>query len=459
MTRVLAARRAAAVLVVLVTAAAVALLCLIAWDQIRVDAFLFAKSGSNQVLAFCASVFAVLAIGLVCGPGGRRTLLISCAAVALGMLVLTSVLSGGVVALLVAAGILLAAWQLGEWGLSLAGRRGTGGILLAAGLGYAVLTTGVFILGVVGALWWWVVTLPVMAVAVIGIAGLVGRIRRRTPDARAAWAWLASGPSRAECIVGGTGLLVAGAACIWTAAPEVQFDPLWGKEWLPAAWADAGTISVDPRDAQTFQAGGTLYVTTIGHLVGADSVGRYLSFLVGVFLAVSIWQLVRPIAGRAVAVILGLVFLVTPHVIWQMGTADDDLQLCLAAGALAVGVIAFDRGSWREALLVGVLAGGAVSGKFHLIAFAGIAALGWLVFTGRRGRLAGIAAFVAGAVIITAPSLVYRWVESGNPFFPGLNDIFESRFFRGHIDLKVLGCFLVFLIKVLKCDYFVINFS
>jgi hypothetical protein len=422
----LAVRRAAVLVLAALATAAIALLCVVAWEQVRVDAFLFAKSGSNQVLAFSAIVLAVAALGLVIGPAGRRAMVVACAGVAAGMLVLTAALAGGLAALLIAAGILLCAWQIGEWLLSFAGRRGAG-VLLAVGIGYAVLTTVVFLFGVVGALRWWCVTLPVLLVACIGLARLVQRAGRMDGGPRMVWRWMASGLSRFEAITGSLALLVLAATCIWTAAPEVQFDPLWGKEWLPSAWADAGTISVDPRDAQTFQAGGTLYVTTIGHLVGADAIGRYLSLLTGAVLAFAVWQLVRPRAGRSIAAVLALVFLCAPHVLWQMGTADDDLQLCLAAGALAVGVVAFSRGSWREALIVGVLVGGAVSGKFHLLAFAGIAALGWLIISGRRGRLPSVAGFALGAITIAAPSLIYRWVESGNPFFPGLNDLFESK--------------------------------
>lgn len=421
------ARGTVAVLVIAIIAIAVAALAVFAWDQLRVDAMLSAQSAVNQVLAFCVAVLCVVVLNLASGLSGRRVVLLAAALIGLGLLLTTAILSGNTVALAVAFALLVCAWQIGAWVLALLDCPEAGHGLVALALGYALLMTAVFVVGVVGLLMWWFVAVPILFVGTIGTVNLAKRARTLGITPRSLLLTAGTRVSQVEAIVISIALLVVGIVSIWTAAPESQFDPLWGKEWLPAAWADAGRIAVDPRDAQTFAGGGTLYVTVVGHIIGADAVGRYLALLTGAALAVFAWRIVRPVAGSVVAACLGLIFLVAPHVVWQMGTANDDLQLCLAAGALALAVVHFTKGSWSEALTIGVLAGGVVSGKLHLLPFAAIALLGWFALAGRRGGIRSLGGVAGGAALVVAPWFAYRWIESGNPVFPGLNNVFQSR--------------------------------
>ena len=401
-------------------------LAVFAWSQVRGDVAMFGVSAPNPVAVFCATTLAVVALSLTCGPSARRLVLVASTALGLGLLAVTVVLSGNVLSLVMAALLLLSSCQLGAWLLGSTGHGHAGVALVALAAGYAVLMTALFIVGVLGLLWWWLIVVPIAALGLLSAWHLTARARISGVTARSVWAAAASRISRVEVMVVSVGMLAVGAVSIWTAAPEVQFDALWGKEGLPAGWAEAGRIVADPRDAQTFLGGGTLYVAVAGHLVGADAVGRYLALFTGVILAAAGWRVLRPRAGRALASCSALVFLVTPHVVWQMGTANDDLQLCLAAGALALAAVLFTRGSWSEALILGVLVGGALSGKLHLLPFAGVVAVAWFAVSGRRGGIRSLGALIAGATTIVAPWFIYRWIEAGNPVFPGLNNIFES---------------------------------
>ncbi len=402
-----------------------------AWDQISRDGFLYALPAQGEVFIFASAVISVAALLLTCGPTGRRATLVSACAVGLLVLGATTILSGNLWSAIVAVLTLTACWRVGEWALAAAGVDIEGAVrgLVATGLGFALLALGIYIEGVTFGLSWYLTTLPMLA---LGILGLVGITRLAFAESRSvrdgvgsAWGRLAS-VGRVESMAAAVAAMAIGAISMWTAAPEVMYDPNWGKVWLPMAWAEAGRIVTFEFDAQTFIGGSFLNVTTVGHLVGADAIGRYAQLALGVVLAAFAWRIARPAAGPAIAAALGFAFLVTPHVVWQMGTANDDLILCLLAGALAMAVIRLRPFGWRAGLVMGILFGGALNGKLHLLPFAVVAVVGWWLLAPLRAKVpAGLAA-AGAAVLVAGPQLLVRWVEVGNPLFPALNNVFRS---------------------------------
>ena len=402
---------------------------LFAWDQISHDGFLYALPARNQVFVFATVVMSIISLLLVSDPVRRRLVVIAAGALGAAFLLGTAVLSSNAWGAVCAVLVLLACWRLGEWILEWLriSSDGAARAIVALALGFALLSALIYVEGVtvgIGAAW---TSAPVLLIGIVGGTTLWRRTASPPRQAfRSAWdRLLALGPAEQAAIA--IALVVIGAVSIWTAAPDVMWDPNWGKAWLPSLWADTGQIAAYPFDAQTFAGGSSLYMATVGHLVGADAIGRYLELFIGVLLAGFAWRLCRPRAGAAIAAFAGLAFLVTPHVVWQMGTADDDLLLCLLAGALVIAVLTLKPLGWRTAVVMGVLAGGAINGKLHLLIFTVVMLLGWwVVLVPLRAKPIAALAAAGSALAIAGPQFLERWLDVGNPVFPALNNVFRS---------------------------------
>ena len=75
---------------------------------------------------------------------------------------------------------------------------------------------------------------------------------------------------------GGAALLNLSWIAIRTAAPEIQFDALYGKAYLPELWARTGGISTILTHFQFSVVGWVQILATPGNLFGATAVGRYM---------------------------------------------------------------------------------------------------------------------------------------------------------------------------------------
>ena len=128
-----------------------------------------------------------------------------------------------------------------------------------------------YFLGRVGALRWWDVAVPILAVGALG----AWRLGSQLADGSAARAWDHVRESRLGVAVAALGLLTFGLACVWTAAPEVMFDALYAKAWLPLDWARAGDIGPLTLHPVLNSLGFTQLLAVPGAQLNAGAVGRY----------------------------------------------------------------------------------------------------------------------------------------------------------------------------------------
>ncbi len=231
-----------------------------------------AREGRRYFAVYAAIVFAC---GGLAAFMPRRLLWTAPALGALGALVaLVAVATSGGEgwSILAAVLTLTGAWLLGRGAFGLPGLRRSGLATssmasLAAGLG--ILGLGVFLFGVAGLIRWWTVGLLAMAA---GLAGLVLLARSQ------AWRALPASVTSTRFRAGAAGVLGVqlAYATVWAGAPEVEYDALQYKAWLPAHWAfsggiDAATFTDNPRSVYL---GLAQLVATPGHTVGAPGVGR-----------------------------------------------------------------------------------------------------------------------------------------------------------------------------------------
>jgi hypothetical protein len=396
-----------------------------AWRMLNSNGPLTAQPARFEVLVFAAVAAAVAAVALVARVWARRFAALGPAVIAAVVLAATATLGGQAAAMLATVLAVAASWCVGEQLLRWLGAGGLAERAIVswlAGLGPLCLLT--LLLGRLSLFKWWT-----MGIVVLLVGGL-GCVRA----ARALWtrrALIASEVAGSSLSAASTGVIVLtiAIAAVYTAAPEIQFDALYGKAYLPMLWARTGTIGALNGHVQLNIAGWFQLVASWGNLLGAPATGRYLQLAALVAAPAVVWSWARrfaslgPLAAVAVAI--------TPTLFWQATTADDDLLLALAVFALTVAVFeslqpsssASDR---AIGLALGLMAGTGISLKSHLIPISVALLVGWMVSGGRSRIGPRILYGTIGALITAAPPLVLRWSDTGNPVFPAYNNIFKS---------------------------------
>ncbi len=375
------------------------------------------------VLGYVLAVAAVSAWALFAPTQRLAVGVYACAGFGALILLGTLSLGGEVWSLVVAALSLTACWQVGWWMLRALRQPALAEVAPVSWVaGTPVIGFVLLAFGRVSWLRWWDLGVPVLVIGALGAYRLVRRLR--AGPARRAWGAVRS--SRPAVAVVAIGMLTLGLASVWTSAPEIMFDALYGKAWLPMEWARSGAILPLVTHPVLNNAGFTQLLAVPGQLVHAAAVGRYMEWLATPALVASVWWAGRrsPWAPLAAAAIV-----VTPHVFWQTTTADDDTMLALGAVGLAIAVLRLTPQDaprdFLSGVTVGVLAGACIDLKIHLLVLAAGLALGWWIWT-RRFALRALAGVVVGAAVAVLPPLIMRWIDTGNPLLPSWNNIFHS---------------------------------
>lgn len=396
------------------------------WHVLHSNGIYTALAAHKYVWANAVAALLIASVAIA-APGGWRWLAVLGPGAYLLAILLATAIPGGQALAAVAAILTMAAlWDTGERLLRCLGAYSLARLVPAAWLaGIGPWSLGTVALGRLSLLKWWTIGIPFVLVGAIGTVRLGTRL---LAHGRAVTDELGSTP--VSLASAGLILLTCGWAAIYTAAPEIQYDALYAKAYLPELWARTGTISLNVNHVQEAITGWFQVLATNGHLLGATAVGRYLQLIGLMCTAAVVWwwgrrhSVLGPLAAVAVVV--------TPHLFWQASTADDDLLLALCAFALCIAIVESLRNHAGHdvrglAFALGLMAGSGPSLKLHLVPLFAFLMLGW-VAAGRASR-STFRRFVyaaMGAAITGLPPLILRWIESGNPVLPAYNDIFRS---------------------------------
>lgn len=277
-------------------------------------------------------------------------------------------------------------------------------------------------------------------VVLLPVAVAVRAVRRhgaRLPPAAIARSWARAASSvtetRAHAAVFAALCATVMAVVVWTSAPEIQFDALWAKAWLPGHWAHTGRISTQFAHPILNLTGVAELVAVPAHTFGADAAGRFLQLLAGLAVVSALWTHTSGRRRSWTGPVGGLMVAATPHMFWQMSTSYDDAVLALLAVGLALAVVslpAAGEGAGRAGVVVGLVAGTCLAGKLHLAPLAGTVVLAWAISQedmSRRWR--AMAGAALGSTITGAAGFFYSLIATGNPIFPQYNAVFRSRYY------------------------------
>jgi hypothetical protein len=294
--------------------------------------------------------------------------------------------------------------------------------LFSAGVSFAILQLAVFFLLAEG--WLRRGTLGILFVVMTVSAGAEWKI---IPElCRTARQFLIHAKQsrfRLSLVLAITGVLMIEA--LMAMAPLTGSDALHYHFTIPALWLRSGFAPVYGI-ISSFGVGQAHMLIALGLGLGSDHFSMGLIFLGGIFSAAALYVLARNWMSLERALIVTLVFLLSPIAFWQMTVAGSpDLWITFYA---TLAILAAARGitlrSTKWAALAGFLAGAAAGAKYPVWIIPITLAVIFLAEC-RSFRLAtasSVAAFVTGL----AP-LIRNAVWTGNPFFPFASNLFPYR--------------------------------
>ena len=206
----------------------------------------------------------------------------------------------------------------------------------------------------------------------------------------------------------------------------VAFQHVWPFDFHHFAWA------VMPMGAD--------WCFTGVYLLGGEYAARLLNFAFLALTAASVYVASRRFTGPAAAYLFSGLFVSTPLVQLVTGSLMvENLQAAYLTGAVIAAVCFFEKGGKLHLYSAAVCAGAALATKFGSAALAlpVLVFLMWAAWRNRErlpdARYHLIAASGLAVAFGALPYLV-AYVKTGNPFFPFMNDIFQSPWF----DVKAM---------------------
>jgi hypothetical protein len=223
-------------------------------------------------------------------------------------------------------------------------------------------------------------------------------------------------------------LILAGLAAL---SPPIKNDTLYYHLGLPKLWASSGGISFFPTIAFSATAlNNELLLTPIAAMISPEAAQFFVFLTALIVILLLAYELDRFTNTPAY---YGILFIAaSPLYISGLADAKNDY---LAAGFCLVSLFYyFDYLKIKNAkylILSGVFAGLAAGTKSNALIF--VLAITVIVITSRP-RMKELAFYLLGAAVLGLPWYLKAYFETGNPFYPFYNNIFQSVFWPNAFD-------------------------
>ena len=308
----------------------------------------------------------------------------------------------------------------------------------ASALGLGVASYGTFALGWLGFLRFWPVTLWWLLLALAALPGMVQNGKDALAGRKSLFPQQTSSKKaeRIFCVCAALMVLFCGAVAILAC-----FVPPNGLEWDalayhladPKVFLQLGRIVSLPTEHHsnfplTME---TLYA--VGLLYDGYALSNLFHFLMGTLTVLAILGFCNtrfsPVVGWGAA----LIFVTTPVVLWESGTAYIELGFGLYATLAVLAAVSITEAAiqnpesriqnFSDSLLAGAMMGFALGIKYlALLPFVVVAVL--LVW--RRVPLKSVAAYAGMALLIGSPWYIKNAAITGNPVYPFAYSVFPN---------------------------------
>jgi hypothetical protein len=417
---------AAALLIAFCLAATVVTVAAAAWGA-RNPFLRYPSDGQLMALSGVWALGLVMALLL-----GRARVAITLAWSVVALVGLAAALLGGFLWSMMAAiwiVLLAAAWGdlLLRAVLRGAPAAGVDRIAFGVPLGFAALGTLFFALAVAQALAFWSVngTLLLLTAGVILVWRRGGFPRPLLGGA--------GPPGRLEAFALGAAALFFVGGLLLAIAPETKYDGLNYQLAMPAHYIQHGGVIENPWNFRFYWFGVVTMIWAAGLQVAGQPTPQVIHLLMGVVFVVQTYAAGTRFLGRHVGWVAALLVATTPVVQDVAGTTYIDVfAATFAFGAIYAAVVWFEQRTAGWMVVLGILAGASLSAKLNAIVI--LAPIALLVVAAAllerprslRESLLSLVAGAASAGVVALPWFALRWVWTGNPVFPFLNNIFQS---------------------------------
>lgn len=308
--------------------------------------------------------------------------------------------------------------------------------LVGFGLGLGLLSYGMLALGLLGLLYPLAGLLWVLALAALGgrqHAAMAREVQQRRPARMTGWGWVAA------MLFAFFGL----TALFGVMSPPVVFIPgVNATEWDSLSYHLADPkmfLRLHRIESLPWQPHSNFAFTaemwyTLGLMAGSVPLAKCFHWACAAGSALALYRLGGRYVSPRTGLWAALLFVATPLVFWEAGTAYIDLAtaffttmavLCMAHG------LSERHPRWLR--LGAVMAGLALSTKATALATVLLLALGMVLWHWRHekqpvGRaLAGAAGWGLLALLVGSPWYVKSWLATGNPLYPYFFALFGGR--------------------------------
>jgi len=159
----------------------------------------------------------------------------------------------------------------------------------------------------------------------------------------------------------------------------------------------------------------------LGLALGSEKLALGFIFLGGVLSAAILASLAARWASEQLVLGITLLFLLTPVVFWQMSSSGaPDIYMAFFAGTVLIVLYQrTDAGTWRQALVAGLLTGGIAGAKYTGCFIAAAVAVAFIVEFASVTRWV---IFILGSLIGGIWPYLRNTIWTGNPLFPFLSE-------------------------------------
>jgi 4-amino-4-deoxy-L-arabinose transferase-like glycosyltransferase len=211
---------------------------------------------------------------------------------------------------------------------------------------------------------------------------------------------------------------------MWAASPEIQFDALNVHLAVPRLYLQQGALVNLPYFFHSYFAHLLDMLFGLCLALGGPLVAKFVVLGFGVLAAAGVYVAGRALFNDEVGRWAALIFYTTPLVIWLSTTTYMDLASALFVVASIVAFIRWcEDGGWGWLAASGWIAGVATGTKVAALTTLIVLPI-FAVWHSRRVR--ALAVYLIPLLTIAIPWFLVVYVETGNPFFPYMNQVFRS---------------------------------
>ena len=222
---------------------------------------------------------------------------------------------------------------------------------------------------------------------------------------------------------------------IVAAAPDLGYDSLQNKAWLPRQWYHSQDVFLNTDHMLNGVISSQSFVVYLGNLMGNSNIGSNLQVIYLLFTLIAILHFnQQKLQDRLKVNMYALIIVVftTPAFLFQASAAYDDVWLLLLVSSTFIFILKkWNNNSLETSIFIGVATGALLLAKFSLAPYAFGFALPFLIKV-LLSNQSIIRRFTNGLVLILTFVLVscsfyvYKWVNYGNPLWPLYNAVFRS---------------------------------